>query len=212
MPGRVPRVGLRPLDAVEELRQFADVLDGVLQGLYLCEGLSPLAVDGGQVVAQRVERVGQGPHPQLLPLAGLPPALGGHPHLGALGQTSLPGAGQVGGGEVHQAVAHQAAAAAVGGLRHRRARGRGVGLEGGRRGQAVRRRDGVQLESPGGAFPVPGGQAAGVLRTQSVFHVYQRLVQFVHAGGALGRSDALCPPAKAGAAGGRDLFMMEGGK
>lgn len=120
------RWSLRPLDAVEELRQFADVLDGVLQGLYFGEGLSPLAVDGGQVVAQRMERVGQGPHPQLLPLAGLPPALGGHPHLGALGQPSLPGAGQVGGGEVHQAVAHQAVAhqattapAAVGGLRRR---------------------------------------------------------------------------------------------
>lgn len=157
VPGRVLWVVLRPLDAVEELRQFADVLDGVLQGLYFGEGLSPLAVDGGQVVAQRVERIGQGPHPQLLPLAGFPPALGRHPHFGALGQPGLPGAGQVGWRKVHQAIAHHAAAVAVWGLHHRRARGRGVGFEGRCRGQAVWRRDGVQLKSPGGAFPVPGG-------------------------------------------------------
>lgn len=119
------RWGLHSLDAVEELRQFTDVLDGVLQRLYFGEGLSPLAVDGRQVVSQRVECVGQGPHPQLLSLAGLPPALGRHPHLGALGQPSLPWTGQVGRGKVHQAVARQAAAAAaaVGGLRCRRARG-----------------------------------------------------------------------------------------
>lgn len=52
--GRCSRWGLRPLDAVEKLRQFADVLDGVLQGLYFGEGLAPLAVGGGQVVTQSV--------------------------------------------------------------------------------------------------------------------------------------------------------------
>lgn len=158
VPGQALPAALRPLDAVEELGQFADVLDGVLQGLYFGEGLAALAVHGGQVIAQRVQSVGQGPHAQLLPLAGLPPALGRHPHLGALGQPGLPRAGQVSGGEVHQAVSHQAAAAAaaVGSLGRRRAGGRGVGFEGGRRGQAVRGRDGVQLERPRGALPVPG--------------------------------------------------------
>lgn len=74
--GRCSSWALRPLDTVEELRQFADVLDGALEGLYFGEGLSPLAVGRRQVVAQCVQRVGQGPHPQLLPLTGFPPALG----------------------------------------------------------------------------------------------------------------------------------------
>lgn len=154
--GRCSNWALHPLDAVEELRQFADVLDGVLEGLYFGEGLSPLAVGGRQVVAQCVQRIGQGPHPQLLPLAGFPPALSWHPHLGALGQPGLTGAGQVGWGEVHQAVAHQAATA-VWGLGCCRARGRGVRLKGRRWRQAVWRGDRVQLESPSGVLPVPGG-------------------------------------------------------
>lgn len=118
---------LRPLAAVEELGQFADVLDGVLEGLYFGEGLAALAVDGGQVIAQRVQRVRQGPHAELLPLAGLPAALRRHPRLGQPGR-----AGPAGGGQLRQPQPRQPAA--VGRLGRRRAGGRGVGFEGGRRG------------------------------------------------------------------------------
>lgn len=77
-------LGPRLPSAVEKVCEFPDVLDGVLQRLDLGERLAPLAVDWWQVVPEGVQGICQGPHPELLPLAGLPPPLDRHPDFGAL--------------------------------------------------------------------------------------------------------------------------------
>lgn len=85
--------GLPP--AVEEVREFPDVLDGVLQRLDLGEWLAPLAVDRWQVIPEGVQGICQGPHPELLPLAGLPSPLHRHPDFGALLGFGTPSALQI---------------------------------------------------------------------------------------------------------------------
>ena len=185
--------------AVEKICELSDILDGVLQRLDLGERLAPLTVDRGQIIPEGVQGISQSPHPKLLPLAGLPSPLDGHPDLGALLGLAATRALQVGRRESQHVVVHlyQAAgpkAAAViaapivgtsmpTGEPGHSLTGRGrIGLQGWSRGEALGGRGLGQLKGPRPVFPVPGGQQArAVGGAQAVFQAEEGLSQVVHA-------------------------------
>lgn len=68
----------RPLRAAQDVWELVDVFNCVFEGLYLGQGLPPLAVVRRQVVAELVQSLRKTPHPHLLPLAGLHAPFGGH--------------------------------------------------------------------------------------------------------------------------------------
>lgn len=182
---------------VEKVCELSDILDGVLQRLDLGEWLAPLTVDRGQIIPEGVQGISQGPHPKLLPLAGLPSPLDRHPDLGAL--LGLGATLQVGRRESQHVVVHlrQAAgpkAAAViaaptigtsmpTGKPGHSLTGRGrIGLQGWSWGEALGGRGLGQLKGPCPVFPVPGGQQArAVGGTQAIFQAEEGLSQVVHA-------------------------------
>ena len=67
-----------PLRTAQDVWELVDVFNSVFEGLYLGQGLPPLAVVRRQVVAELVQSLRKTPHPHLLPLAGLHAPFGGH--------------------------------------------------------------------------------------------------------------------------------------
>ena len=67
----VKAIHVPPLRTAENVWKRIDVFNGVLESLYLGQGLSFLAVIRRQVITKLMQSFCQTPHPHLLPLAGL---------------------------------------------------------------------------------------------------------------------------------------------